>query len=133
MIRLFQGDYTTRTSRTGNDLSIMVNYYHMHLSRREKQRIKDPGIDYIPILLELIGKVNQKFPSSNTGINAVIMWLGMVCGVSYPCHTLVTKRGSDLFFLISICFRRTKQNTASRFFRRAIRQINMWFIIWRDK
>ena len=62
-----------KNSRTIEDLYIMVNYLHRPSRRKEIQRRHDPRMQALPSLMTFLEKESQKYPSSTTRINAVII------------------------------------------------------------
>ena len=62
-----------KNSGTGEDLYIMVNSVDRPSRIKERQRRNAPSMQALPILMAFLEKESQKYPSSNTSINAVII------------------------------------------------------------
>ena len=62
-----------KNSRTGEDLYTIVNSVHIPSRRNKGQRRHAPSMQDPPSLMALIGKESQKYTSSPTRINAVII------------------------------------------------------------
>ena len=71
MIRLSQGIITMNSSRTGEDLSIIVDPARRPSGRIEKQMRHAPNMQAVTILMEFIGKGSHKYPTSPARINSV--------------------------------------------------------------
>ena len=104
MIESSQKISIMKSSRTVEDLYIMVNSAHRPSRRKERQRRYDLSMQALPILMAFLGKEIHQYPSSPTRINYVSTWSGMECDMSYPFQTHVIKIISGNFFYISIDF-----------------------------
>ena len=60
-----------RISKTGKDLSVMVDSARRPSSRIERHRRHATIMQALPSLMELLGKESHQYPSSPTRINAV--------------------------------------------------------------
>ena len=104
MIILSLGISTMKSSRTGKDLSIMVNPAHRTSQRRERQRINVPSMQALTSFMKLLEKEIQQYPLSPTRINAVIIWPEMECVIYslYQTHSINIR--NMIFFYISLYF-----------------------------
>ena len=130
MIELSQKISTMESSRTREKLYIIVNSSHRTSSRIEIQKRHDLSMQDLPSLMAFLGKESHKYPSIPTRINAVSIWSRMECGMSSPFQTHTIKRWSGIFFYISLYFPWTMWTAMYRVFRKAMRQISMWFRTW---
>ena len=133
MIGLSQKIIIMKSSITGEELYIMVNSSQRPSMRRERQSRNAISMKYLRILMVFLGNEIQKYPSIPTRINAVRIWSGMKCGMSYPFHTHAIKRRSGILFYTSIYFPWTTWNSIYRFFIKSLRQISMLFRNWRGQ
>ena len=93
-----------KNSRTGKEVSTMVHSIRKTSMIIGRHRIYAPSIQYLPSLMELLGNEMYKPPSSPIKINPVTIRSGMGCRVSPPEYIPKIKRGSGIFFLISLYF-----------------------------
>ena len=133
IIWLFQEINIMKSSRTEEDLYIMVNSVHRPLKRRERQRRNVLSMQDLPSLMAFLGKEIQRYSSSPTSINAVSIWSGMEYGTSSPFQTHAINRRSGIFFYISLYFPWNMWEAMCRVFRKDLRRISMLFRTWRGQ
>ena len=97
-----------KSSRTGEDLYIMVNSVNRPLKRREIHRIYALSMQDLPSLMSFLGKESHQYPSSPTGINVVSILPGMECVISSPFQKHTIKIIIGVSFYIGLDSRWTK-------------------------
>ena len=132
LIGLFQGTCKTMSSRSGEILSLTVNYMNKPPRRRRRIRhiIHAPSIQTLIILMKLLGKKIHQHPSSPIRITDVSIWPRMERGMYSPCQTLKKREEVGYYSLSVFTFLGSTWNDILRDFIRFLIHINKWFRTW---
>ena len=60
-----------KISRTGEDLSVMLNYVHIPPRRRVRHMRNARSMQALPSLMDLLGKERHKYPPIPTSTNTI--------------------------------------------------------------